>query len=87
MTDLANAAKRAGAGVVALTDSIAFPLATVTDILLLAPAPHPLLPSSCLPALALIEALVSEFLVSDPAHIERAGRLATAMAAYLSSST
>jgi len=87
VTDLANAAKRAGADVVALTDSIASPLAVVTDTLLLAPAPHPLLPSSCLPALALIEALVSEFLVSDPAHVERAGRLAAAMAAYLSTSS
>ncbi len=87
VTDLASAAKRAGSGVVALTDSIASPLATVTETLLLAPAPHPLLPSSCLPALALIEALVSEFLVSDPAHVERAGRLAAAMAAYLSTSS
>lgn len=87
VTDLANAAKRAGADVVALTDSIASPLAAVTDTLLLAPAPHPLLPSSCLPALALIEALVSEFLVSDPAHVERAGRLAAAMAAYLSTTS
>ncbi len=86
VTDLANAAKRAGADVVALTDSIASPLSAVTDTLLLAPAPHPLLPSSCLPALALIEALVSEFLVSDPAHVERASRLAAAMAAYLSTS-
>ncbi|WP_075289398.1 MurR/RpiR family transcriptional regulator [Pararhizobium arenae] len=87
VTDLANAAKRAGAGVVALTDSIASPLAGVTDTLLLAAAPHPLLPSSSLPALAMIEALVSEFLVSDPAHVERASRLAAAMAAYLSSSS
>lgn len=87
VTDLANAARRAGAGVVALTDSIASPLAAVTTTLLLAPAPHPLLPSSSLPALALIEALVSEFLISDPAHIERAGRLAAAMAAYLSTSS
>lgn len=87
VTDLAKAAKRAGASVVALTDSIASPLATVSETLLLAPAPHPLLPSSCLPALALIEALVSEFLVSDPAHVERASRLAAAMAAYLSTSS
>ncbi len=86
VTDLANAARRAGADIVGLTDSIASPLATVTPTLLLAPAPHPLLPSSCLPALAIIEALVSEFLVSDPQHLQRASRLAAAMAAYLASS-
>lgn len=32
----------------------------------------------------MIEALLSEFLLSDPAHVERAKRLAASMAAYLS---
>jgi DNA-binding MurR/RpiR family transcriptional regulator len=80
---LARAAKSAGARIVAITDSGAAPLARVADDLLLAPAQHPVLASSCLPGLAVIEALVSEFLLSDPAHLERAGRLAAAMASYV----
>jgi DNA-binding MurR/RpiR family transcriptional regulator len=87
VTDLARAAKRAGSRVVALTDSVVSPLASVSDDLLLAPSPHPVLSASCLPALAVIEALVSEFLVSDPAHLERARRLTAAMAAYLDTQT
>ena len=83
VTDLARAAKGAGARIVALTDSVVSPLAGVADDLLLAPSPHPVLSASSLPALAVIEALVSVFLLSDPAHLERAGRLAAAMAAYL----
>ena len=83
VTDLARAAKGAGARIVALTDSVVSPLVGVADDLLLAPSPHPVLSASSLPALAVIEALVSEFLLSDPAHLERAGRLAAAMAAYL----
>jgi DNA-binding MurR/RpiR family transcriptional regulator len=87
VTDLARAAKRAGSHIVALTDSVVSPLASLSDDLLLAPAPHPVLSASCLPALAVIEALVSEFLVSDPAHLERARRLTAAMAAYLDTQT
>jgi DNA-binding MurR/RpiR family transcriptional regulator len=85
VTELARAARAAGARIVALTDSVVSPLAAVADDLLLAPSPHPVLSASSLPALAVIEALVSEFLLSDPAHLERAGRLAAAMAAYLAS--
>lgn len=83
VSDLARAARTAGARIVAITDSGASPLARVADDLLLAPAQHPVLSSSSLPGLAVIEALVSEFLLSDPAHLERAGKLAAAMAAYL----
>ncbi|NBN63146.1 MurR/RpiR family transcriptional regulator [Pannonibacter tanglangensis] len=80
---LAQAAKLQGVRIVALTDSPAAPLARMADEVLLAPAQHPILSSSSLPGLALIEALVSEFLMSDPSHVERAARLAAAMAAYL----
>jgi DNA-binding MurR/RpiR family transcriptional regulator len=85
VTELARAARAAGARIVALTDSVVSPLASVADDLLLAPSPHPVLSASSLPALAVIEALVSEFLLSDPAHLEHARRLAAAMAAYLAS--
>lgn len=81
--ELALMAQSMGAKIVALTDSPAAPLAQSCDHLLLAPAQHPVLPSSCLPGLALIEALLSEFLLSDPANVGRAKRLATIMSAYL----
>jgi DNA-binding MurR/RpiR family transcriptional regulator len=83
VTDLARIARGMGSRTLALTDSPAAPLARQADHLLLAPAQHPVLSSSCLPGLALIEALLSEFLLSDPAHVERAGRLAAVMSAYL----
>ncbi len=83
LKDLTRMAQAMGAKIVALTDSPAAPLAQECDHLLLAPAQHPVLPSSCLPGLALIEALLSEFLLSDPANVTRAKRLATIMSAYL----
>lgn len=83
IVDLARAARTAGARIVAITDSSAAPLVAVSDDVLLAPAQHPVLSSSSLPGLAIIEALVSEFLLSDPSHLERAGKLAAAMSAYL----
>jgi DNA-binding MurR/RpiR family transcriptional regulator len=83
VTELARAARKAGARVVALTDSVASPLAALCDDLLLAPGQHPVLSSSCLPGLAVIEALVSEFMLADPQNVERASRLAAAMAAWL----
>lgn len=81
--DLARATKAAGARLVGITDANASPLALLADDLLLAPAQHPVLSSSSLPGLAVIEALVSEFLLLDPRHLERAERLAASMAAYL----
>jgi DNA-binding MurR/RpiR family transcriptional regulator len=87
VAELARAAKGAGARIVALTDSMVSPLAVVADDLLLAPSPHPVLSASSLPALAVIEALVSEFLLSDPAHLDRARKLAASMAAYLATQT
>ena len=83
VADLARGVRAMGATLIALTDSPAAPLAQACDHLLLAPAQHPILSSSCLPGLALIEALLSEFLLSDPAHVERASRLAAIMSAYL----
>jgi DNA-binding MurR/RpiR family transcriptional regulator len=80
---LTRYARDHGARIVALTDSSAAPLARLADDLVLAPAQHPVLSSSSLPGLALIEALLSEFLLSDPAHLDRARRLASAMTGYL----
>ncbi len=81
--ELSKAAQSMGATLIALTDSPASPLARIADQMLTAPAQHPVLSSSSLPGLALIEALVSDFLLSDPAHVDRAGRMAAIMSAYL----
>lgn len=80
---LVRYARERGAHVVAITDSTASPIARLADDLLLAPAAHPVLSSSGVAALALVEAMVSEFLLSDARHLERARLLATAMADYL----
>lgn len=83
VVELSGVARSMGSRILALTDSPAAPLARQADHVLLAPAQHPVLSSSCLPGLAVIEALLSEFLLSDRAHVERAGRLAAIMSAYL----
>ncbi len=67
--------------------SPAAPSARDCDHLLLAPAQHPVLSSSRLPRLALIEALLSDVLLSDPALVERAGGLAAIMSACLTDDT
>ncbi|QEM80133.2 MurR/RpiR family transcriptional regulator [Halomonas binhaiensis] len=85
--DLARLAEYAGqrsARVVGITDSRAAPISVHCDHLLLASAGHPVLSASCLPGLAVIEALVSDYILSDPANVERSARLATVMAHYLS---
>ncbi|MEO1908841.1 MAG: SIS domain-containing protein [Paracoccus sp. (in: a-proteobacteria)] len=81
--ELAWAVRAMEAKLIALADSPVAPLAQACDHLLLAPARHPVLSSSYLPGLALIEALLSEFLRSDPEHAQRASRLAAIMSAYL----
>jgi DNA-binding MurR/RpiR family transcriptional regulator len=80
---LARFAREQGARIAAITDSVASPLARWADDLVTAPAVHPVLSSSSLPGLALIEALTAEFVMSDPAHVARAERLSAALRKYL----
>jgi DNA-binding MurR/RpiR family transcriptional regulator len=80
---LARFARDRGARVMALTDSPASPLARWADDVILAPALHSVLSSSQAPALALIEALTAAFVLSDPAHVERAERLSAALRNFL----
>lgn len=84
--DMVRFSKDRGAQVVVLSDSTASPISQFADDLLLAPAQHPVVSSSCVPALVLIEALVSDFLLSDPNNLKRAEKLASAIASYLSAS-
>lgn len=84
---LARYAQDRGAGIVALTDSMASPLAPLADEMLIAQSAHPVLSSSNVGALLAIEALVTAFMVSDNENVEKAARLTDAISAYLVSQT
>jgi DNA-binding MurR/RpiR family transcriptional regulator len=80
---LASYAKGRGAHVVALTDSMASPLIATGDEYLLATAPHPVITSSAVAAVLLIEALVTSLMVSRKQHVQMAGKLTEAISDYL----
>jgi DNA-binding MurR/RpiR family transcriptional regulator len=80
---LTNYARDRGARVIALTDSIASPLAALSDELLLAPASHPVISSSSVAATLMIEALVTSLMISRSEHVSQAGKLTEAIADYL----
>jgi DNA-binding MurR/RpiR family transcriptional regulator len=80
---LTRYARDRGATVVALTDSVASPLARLSDILFLAPAEHPTLSSSMAAAVAVAETIVAAVMLSDPINTERAARLGEAIGDYL----
>jgi DNA-binding MurR/RpiR family transcriptional regulator len=84
---LANYARDRDAHVVVLTDSVASPLAALGHEVLLATASHPVISSSSVSAMLLIEALVTSLMVSRKQHVTQAGKLTEAIAAYLVSST
>lgn len=83
---LASYARDRGAHVVVLTDSVASPLAALGHEVLLATANHPVISSSSVSAMLLIEALVTSLMVSRKQHVTQAGKLTEAIAAYLVSS-
>ena len=72
-----------GASIIALTDSVASPLAPLADELLIAHSSHPVLSSSNVAALLVIEALVAALMVSNGANVDKAARLTEAISAYL----
>ena len=84
---LTRHAKERGAQVIALTDSMASPLASPAYDVMIAPASHPVLSSSSLAALLVIEALVSSLMISSERHVQQAGRLTEAISDYLYSPT
>ena len=71
--------------IVAITDSTASPIAQMGDYLLLAPSTHAVLPSSSTAALAVIEALVSNIMVSNKKNVEKAMLLTEALSEFLHS--
>ncbi len=80
---LTQFARDHGAGVVAITDSAASPLAQLSDQVILAPCHHGVLPSSASAAIAVIEALVSCLMTSNKHNVEKALQLTQALSAYL----
>ena len=80
---LARYAHDRKAYLVAITDSMASPLANIADETLLASATHPVLASSCTAALLVIEALVTTLMVSRADHVEQAAKLTDAIGGYL----
>ena len=80
---LTQFARDHGAGVVAITDSAASPLAQLSDQIILAPCHHAVLPSSASAAIAVIEALVSCLMTSNKQNVEKAMQLTQALSAYL----
>jgi DNA-binding MurR/RpiR family transcriptional regulator len=80
---LTGYARDRGAHVVALTDSMASPLVAVSDEVLLATAGHPVITSSAVSAVLLIEALVTSLMVSRKEHVQQAGKLTEAISDYL----
>lgn len=72
-----------GAAIVALTDSAASPLAPLAGETLIAQGAHPVLSSSNVAALLVIEALVTALMVSNADNVAKAARLTEAISAYL----
>jgi DNA-binding MurR/RpiR family transcriptional regulator len=72
-----------GAMIVALTDSAASPLTPLADELLIAQSLHPVLSSSNVAALLVVEALVTALMVSNSENVDKAARLTEAISAYL----
>jgi len=70
---LAQFARERGAYIIAITDAPAAPLAAVAHSMLLAPGEHPVMPSSAVGALAVIEAIAAAVmqLMPDAARIAR----------------
>ncbi len=80
---LTGYARSRGARVIAITDSLASPLAALADDTLLAPAQHPVLSSGTVAALLVIEALVSAVMLGTAGQVAKAGRLTEAISRYL----
>lgn len=80
---LTRYAHERGASTVAITDSLASPLAAVADETLVASAQHAVLSSSGVSALLVVEALVATLMLSNAQHVDQAGRLTEAISGYM----
>ena len=80
---LARFAKERGATVLAITDSPASPLSTLAEHVLFAPADHPVLTSSNIAVLALIEGLVAGVMARNKEAVKLATELTESVMSYL----
>jgi DNA-binding MurR/RpiR family transcriptional regulator len=81
--NLANYARDRGATVIALTDAPASPLTAIAQHALFAPAQHPVLSSSLVAVLALVEALVTVVMLASPNSVQQAAKLTDAISDYM----
>lgn len=81
--NLANYARDRGATVIALTDAPASPLTAIAKHALFAPAQHPVLSSSLVALLALVEALVTVVMLASPNSVQQAAKLTDAISDYM----
>lgn len=84
---LARFARDRGAKVVAITDSPASPLAQIADEVLYAPVEHPVLTSSNVAALTIIEGLVAAVIARNKEAVALAAELTESVLSYLHVST
>lgn len=80
---LADFARERGAYVIAITDVPSAPLASKADLLLLAPSEHPVMPSSAVGALAIIEAIAAAVMRLTPDAARIASEVSELVASHL----
>lgn len=76
-------ARQRGALTIAITDESTSPLAREADYTLLAPASHPLLPSSPMAAMAMVEALATQVIRATPQAVRSLVELSESVLPYL----
>ncbi|WP_046982576.1 MurR/RpiR family transcriptional regulator [Delftia tsuruhatensis] len=81
--ELTAHARQRGALTIAITDEATSPLAGQADYVLLAPAAHPLLPSSVLAAMAMVEALATQVIRATPQAVRSLVELSESVLPYL----
>ena len=80
---LSRFARERGACVLAITDSPASPLANIAEHVLFAPADHPVMTSSSIAVLALIEGLVAGVMARNKEAVKLATELTESVMSYL----
>ena len=80
---LADFARERGAHIIAITDVPSAPLAAKADSLLLAPSEHPVMPSSAVGALAVIEAIATAVMRLNPDAAQIAFELSELVVSHL----
>ncbi|GGH24229.1 RpiR family transcriptional regulator [Alsobacter metallidurans] len=80
---LAAYARDRKASVIAITDSSASPLIPLADCVLLARSSHPILSSSTLGLVVVVETIVAALMTSNQANVDQAAKLTEAISSYL----